>query len=80
MTATSEEPCTAAPCPFCGGRRLVLAGTLRDGYAKRVDDPDAFAYTVRCLSCAAEGPWWKRKGNALRGWNLRPPPDDRGAG
>jgi len=57
-------------CPFCGGDTNIDK-ILRDGYEKYPDDPDAFAYVVRCISCAAEGGWAKTEGNAIRNWNMR---------
>ena len=66
-------PLRRAPCPFCGGTRTLLDRALRGGYQQAQEDPDAWAYTVRCLSCAATGPWFKREGNAVRSWNRRVP-------
>lgn len=49
-------------CPFCGGEGLL------DSYAE--DNGDA-RYTIRCRSCACEGPWAKSAGGAARWWNYR---------
>ena len=59
------------PCPFCGGESGVIERTLRGGFENIRDDPDAWAYSVRCGSCAAEGGWSKGKSGALRCWNMR---------
>ena len=64
------------PCPFCGGKPLTTPDRmLREGYEKWPDDPDAYAYSVRCNSCAAEGPWQKSASGAVTWWNLRSEPD-----
>lgn len=60
------------PCPFCGSAYVFITQTLRDGC--QAGEPDAYAYSVRCGSCAAEGPWFKMPGNAERGWNTRSKP------
>lgn len=60
-----------APCAFCGGRGYCVR-RLRQGYEQCRDDPDAYAYTVRCQSCAAEGPWTKSGAEgAVARWNRR---------
>jgi len=59
-----------ASCPFCGGD-WVLDKSLRNGYKEHVTDPDAFAYFVRCVSCAAQGGWAKSESGAFRLWNRR---------
>lgn len=66
-------PPVLAPCPFCGGTGAALAldKVLRDGYDKHPDDPDAYAYSIRCLSCAATGGWAKQASGAVRWWNMR---------
>jgi hypothetical protein len=56
------------PCPFCAGLRVYLEKTLRDGYAGARDDPDAYAFLIRCCSCAGAGPWAKSIGGAIHGW------------
>jgi Lar family restriction alleviation protein len=58
------------PCPFCGGVGDMVK-TIRAGYDLWLSDPDAYAYHVRCRSCAAEGPWAKVKAGAIRLWNTR---------
>ena len=58
------------PCPFCGGQGIaskVLRGGCKDG------EPDAWAYFIRCRSCAAEGGWMKTESGGLRMWNMRTP-------
>ena len=57
------------PCPFCGGNSIVDR-TLRDGCID--GEPDAWAYFVRCFSCACQGPWTKNSSGAQRLWNNRP--------
>lgn len=56
------------PCPFCMGTprpdRILLDG-CRDGQA------DVWAYYVRCIQCAAQGPWFETAGKARRAWNVR---------
>jgi hypothetical protein len=57
-------------CPFCAGQGYctrVLRGGCEDG------EPDAWAYTVVCRCCAAEGPWCKsNEWGAVSNWNRRP--------
>ena len=61
----------AIPCPFDGGTAYVTKEE-RDGYADYPDDPDRFAYAVRCVTCAAQGPWVKSSGmGAITQWNRR---------
>ncbi len=60
------------PCPFCGGRAYV-ARTDRFPEAPPDNDPDRFAYSGRCVTCAAQGPWNKTSREAaIRDWNKRP--------
>lgn len=59
------------PCPFCGGTYATVRKLLRDGYADFKDDPDAYAYTIGCHACAAEGGWAKSESGARRWWNTR---------
>jgi hypothetical protein len=59
------------PCPFCGGEPIP-GNVLRDGYWIYRNDPDAFAYFIRCRSCAAQGGWSKSgEAGARRLWNMR---------
>lgn len=68
-----------APCPFCGDSnergkgphaRLVVDKTLRRGCLP--EDSEAYAYAVRCGSCAAMGPWVKSgERAAINAWNRR---------
>lgn len=67
---TSE---TLRPCPFCGGAAR-RARTLRDGC--RDGEPDAWAYYVVCVSCAAQGGWAKNEAGADRLWRSRATPQD----
>lgn len=77
MSEQSSEPVVLG-CPFCGG---APRGTrvLRDGYETCPGDPDAWAYTMVCTSCAAEGGWAKTHAGAVRHWNLRVPVQDSAA-
>jgi Lar family restriction alleviation protein len=60
------------PCPFCGDTRVWIDKMLRDGYEQFKDDEDAYAYSIRCGSCAASGGWSKSSENsAIRLWNMR---------
>lgn len=59
------------PCPFCGHTGHVIDETLRDGYEGYEADPDAYAYNVRCIGCAATGGWQKSKSGARMFWNMR---------
>lgn len=58
------------PCPHCLGRPVVDR-ILRDGYEDDKDDQDAYAYFVRCCSCASQGGWRKNPGGAVMMWNMR---------
>jgi hypothetical protein len=60
------------PCPFCGGFQTTVEATLRDGC--KPGDFEAYAYSVRCLSCAATGGWAKSEAGALRCWTMRVKP------
>lgn len=55
-------------CPFCGGDP-VEDRELRDGYKDGEDD--AYAYSVRCRTCAGVGGWGKSAASARRWWNGR---------
>lgn len=59
------------PCPFCSGQGR-LQSKMREGYEDHALDQDAYAYYVRCISCACDGPWFKNEGSAIRSWNQRP--------
>lgn len=63
------DPIPAAPCPFCAATITIIDATLRDGC--RPGEIDAFAYAVRCQSCAATGGWAKSETSAMRYWNMR---------
>ena len=56
------------PCPFCAGKG-IYSKKLRDGCID--GEPEAYAYSIDCRSCACVGPWAKTQGNAVRGWNMR---------
>lgn len=56
------------PCPFDGGE-AIPDRELR--YGCQDGDPDAWAYYIRCRTCAAEGPWKKTPSGADRAWNMR---------
>lgn len=70
LTKNMPEPEPLKNCPFCGGKpkpdKELITGR-KDG------DIDAWAYYVRCISCACQGPWFKTEGNAIRFWNMRTP-------
>lgn len=59
-----------SPCPFCGGEG-EMHKEMRSGYEKWPNDPDAYAFFVVCVSCAASGGWGKTKGSGRRWWNMR---------
>lgn len=65
MTATSSNPMTLAPCPFCGSRHAEL----------RFDE-----YHVECLDCGARGPEGITPAKAIKGWNTRRAPSGDGDG
>jgi Lar family restriction alleviation protein len=46
------------PCPFCGGEAVL--------------DATVSCFFVRCIGCAAEGPWHGTMAGATNGWNKRP--------
>lgn len=52
------------PCPWCCGRGVI--DSLPVG--------DDIQFFVRCVSCAAEGPWGHSAGMARGSWNRRPSP------
>lgn len=61
------------PCPFCGGTPLAER-ELRFGPDSDPEGPDAWAYIVRCRSCAGQGPWAKSNlWGAVSKWNWRSP-------
>ena len=57
-------------CPFCYGKPCRKRA-IRNGYENRRDDPEAYAYFIRCISCAATGGWAKNQAGAIRCWNMR---------
>lgn len=62
---------TLKPCPFCGSDACSPDSVLRAGYEDCPNDPDARAFTIRCLACAAESGWSKNAAGAVRLWNSR---------
>lgn len=65
-------------CPYCGGEgrldkdfRFPRYNFLRKLWARVLNEPEIWAYTILCRSCAATGGWAKTKGNAIRNWNMR---------
>ncbi len=70
----AETPDKLLPCPFCGGDAAMPRKVLRDGYENFRDDPDAYAHSVACHACAAEGGWAKSESGARRWWNTRVSP------
>lgn len=75
MVPLPDGSARPAPCPFDGGRPW-LSRVERAGYAEHPDEPDRWAYSVRCVSCAAAGPWQKSATGALRWWAMRVDTDD----
>jgi hypothetical protein len=72
QTKEKMEAPVLLPCPFCGGDPLPRPErVLRDGHEADEEDPDAFAYFIRCRCCAAEGGWAKTEFGARRQWNTR---------
>jgi len=59
-----EVPNGAAPCPFCGSRRLTFESTSYWG-----DTPERFF--VCCDPCEAQGPLKTSMDAALMAWNSR---------
>ena len=74
MNPTTPRPADAAElmaCPFCGGE-AYHAKEERAGYDDFPDDPDRWAYVVRCRACAAQGGWSKSSPEgAAHWWNRR---------
>lgn len=58
-------------CPFCGGVAVRDNPLLRQGCEPT--EPDAYAYWIRCTSCAACGGWAKSWDGAERLWEMRIP-------
>lgn len=80
------------PCPFCGGtapRQLRIEKEPRFGPETPADEPEGWAYQIRCGGCGAAGGWAKGPGfpgdgseedrlemgpcGARRWWNMRWP-------
>lgn len=57
------ETDTLVHCPFYGCTRAEIASCPHGTET---------AYFVRCLGCAAEGPWAKTEAGAIAAWNRRP--------
>lgn len=70
MSSDTVSPSTL-PCPFCGHTASSIRKLLRDGYDQHLSDPDAYAYTIWCHGCAAEGGWAKSESGARRCWAMR---------
>jgi hypothetical protein len=70
-----SEPITLpAPCPFCGSTTGVVDRVERHGTPPPGALPDEgwWAFSVCCLSCAAQGPWSSTsEANALTMWTRR---------
>jgi Lar family restriction alleviation protein len=64
QTKEEEMSIIPGPCPFCGGKALPDIGN------KNGSDVDE--WFVICQCCAAEGPWFHERGNAIAAWNARP--------
>lgn len=75
------------PCPFCGGQPRETREP-RFGLDTKPNEPEGWAFSVTCRSCAAVGPWSKGPGfpeddpdqkmgpdGARRLWNHRAAPD-----
>ena len=57
------------PCPYCGSTNTEVVSKVQE---------HAFHYWVRCMSCAAEGPWAKTYNGAIEWWNMRGDEDAKG--
>jgi Lar family restriction alleviation protein len=59
----------AKGCPFCGGNAELETTPQWPGAT--ASDAEGTAYALRCLSCAALGPWRKTQTGAYSAWNGR---------
>jgi hypothetical protein len=67
----ATPPLECLPCPFCGGTRFKVQASERFQDAPW-GEREAWAFHIRCLSCATEGPWNKTSDeSACRQWNRR---------
>lgn len=75
------------PCPFCGGRARIEAGTAEPVYSK--PNSAQFNFTIRCRECGSTAPkscgciyanigfdgelnvWQDDRPNAIAAWNRR---------
>lgn len=64
-----RERATLRPCPFCAGQPHLESEPYNS--MSGINPPETRSWVVRCVSCAAQGPWYKCEGNAVRGWNTR---------
>lgn len=56
---------TMKPCPFCASGKIHwIDRTAPDPFGKS-------DFSVRCNSCASEGPWAKSEAGAVQAWNRR---------
>jgi|SRR5215472_10841609 len=68
------------PCPFCGGTSVAVNKEPRFGPETPAEQPEGWAFFVRCYACSAQGGWSKGPGyddphmgldGARRLWNQR---------
>lgn len=53
------------PCPFCGGREIIIRQVLYAG----IDKPRFYAQCQKCFAQTAIG--WSTKSGAVKAWNRR---------
>lgn len=56
------------PCPFCGGRAVMVEGKLPKNIGR---------YSVTCGNCFCATTWTTSKTNAEFDWNRRPAPENK---
>ncbi len=58
----TAQPVPLKLCPFCAGLGKIASIEVA---------ADEAHYFVRCINCAAEGPWSVKESSAVRQWNAR---------